>query len=266
MARNRPVPDPRTESVSLGNDAPVLGVHPAKMHPDLALRLVQDYAPDGGHVLDPFAGCGTTLWACAQLGRFGVGVEVEPHHAVAAKRHGLVVGGDACALPFVIGAFDCVVTSPPYGEAIGRSGDRSPEKTAANKARYEKRRFGRVLTKHAHYGSSRRNLGSMPLSRRAGECFITQMPLAVSEAIRVLKSGGFAVFVVKDQRLGRRSLGCFDLPGELVRWGRDAGAIFYGRRYGLVPQSRWTLWQRVNESRWSIPVPDVEQAIVLRKK
>jgi DNA modification methylase len=249
----------KTETIRLGKHAKV-GVHPAKMHPDLARTLVLDYSDPGDLVLDPFAGCGTTLWACAETGRRGFGVEVEEDHAAKALTRGPCSIGDARDLPFAEGTFDLVLTSPPYGEAIGRSGDRAPAKTAAAKVRYEKKRFGKVVSKHAVYGTSPLNIGTVPLRR-----FKELMPAAIKHAVRVVKRGGFVVLVVKDQRLGRRRLGSFDLAGSVVRWGEDSGAVFYGRRFGIIPESSWTLWQRVNEKRWDIPVPDVEQVIVLRR-
>jgi DNA modification methylase len=236
------------------------------MHLDLAKTLVADYSRQGALVLDPFAGCGTTLHAAVSLGRRAVGVEIERDHAEQARKHAIVFQGDALALPFADESVDLVVTSPPYGEAIGRSGDRAPDKTAANKARYEEQRFGRALTKHAVYGAHPKNIGAVPLKRRNAPCFLSMMPKAIEEMVRVLKPGAFAAVVVKDQRLGRRGSGVFDLPGAIVTWGQAAGAVFYGRRFGLIPASNWTLWQRVNQQRWGHPIPDVEHVVLLKKR
>jgi site-specific DNA-methyltransferase (adenine-specific) len=43
-------------------------------------RLVQMFTPDGGSVLDPFVGSGTTGIACVQQGRAFVGIEIEPRY------------------------------------------------------------------------------------------------------------------------------------------------------------------------------------------
>jgi tRNA G10 N-methylase Trm11 len=255
----------KTETIKLGA-AERVGAHPAKMHPALARALVEDYSAPDALVLDPFAGCGTTLHAARACGRKGYGVEIEAGFAGAAAKHGCMVQGDALALPFASSTFDAVVTSPPYGEAIGRAGDRAPEKTAANKRKYEEARFGKALTPHATYGTHPKNIGTLPLIRATDECFTQVMPKAISEMVRVVKPGGYVVVVVKDQRLGRQSLGVYDLPGDIVRWGAAAGALFFGRRFGIIPESSWTLWQRVNCVRWGHPVPDVEHVIVLKKK
>jgi DNA modification methylase len=61
--------------------------HPAPMALDLAEHLVRLGCPEGGTVLDPFAGSGTTLLAARKHGRVGVGVELsEAYCEIAAKR------------------------------------------------------------------------------------------------------------------------------------------------------------------------------------
>ena len=62
-------------------------LHPTQKPLDLMRWIVASYSNPGDLVLDPFAGSGTTLEACAQLGRQYVGVELEPaYHAVAWER------------------------------------------------------------------------------------------------------------------------------------------------------------------------------------
>jgi len=68
------------------------GAFPAR----LAERLVRMFSVVGDTVLDPFAGTGTTLWAAADLGRNGIGVELDAgvYDALveAARRRKLLTG------------------------------------------------------------------------------------------------------------------------------------------------------------------------------
>lgn len=49
-------------------------------------RLVAIVSDEGDVVLDPFAGSGSTVVACAQTGRVGIGIEVVPEYAEIAER------------------------------------------------------------------------------------------------------------------------------------------------------------------------------------
>jgi modification methylase len=105
------------------------------MLPELARRLVAEYCPPGGLVVDPMCGIGTTLVEASALGHRVVGVELEPRwaqlargnldHALPASQAALaeIRVGDARGLPALLadvaGRVDLVVTSPPYACEAG---------------------------------------------------------------------------------------------------------------------------------------------------
>lgn len=61
--------------------------HPAEKPTELIARLIEKSVPDGGTVLDPFMGSGTTGVACMQLGRKFIGCEIDPKYfAITEKR------------------------------------------------------------------------------------------------------------------------------------------------------------------------------------
>jgi DNA modification methylase len=66
---------------------PYSGAHFAVMPSDLVQPCIAAGCPEGGTVLDPFAGSGTTLAVAAKLGRSAVGCELNPEYiALAEKR------------------------------------------------------------------------------------------------------------------------------------------------------------------------------------
>jgi site-specific DNA-methyltransferase (adenine-specific) len=61
--------------------------HPAPFPEELPRRLIKLYSYPGDLVLDPFAGSGTTLVAAKRLGRYSVGVEINPTFVELTKRN-----------------------------------------------------------------------------------------------------------------------------------------------------------------------------------
>src|ERR1700684_2867801 len=60
-------------------------LHPAPFSYQDVARLIRFFTKEGEQVLDPFLGVGSTLKACALLGRHGVGIELMPTWAELAK-------------------------------------------------------------------------------------------------------------------------------------------------------------------------------------
>lgn len=75
--------------------------HPAMFPQDLAADHIRSWSNEGDIVLDPFSGSGTTVKMARELGRRGIGIEInEEYCAIAAKRlqQRLLFGGmDAAA-------------------------------------------------------------------------------------------------------------------------------------------------------------------------
>lgn len=62
------------------------GRHPTPKPVPLFIRLIDVLCPDGGTVIDPFMGSGTTLVAAKTTGRRAIGIEVEERHCEEAAR------------------------------------------------------------------------------------------------------------------------------------------------------------------------------------
>lgn len=60
--------------------------HPVEKPAALLRQLIEPITPDGGVVLDPFMGGGSTLRAAKDLGRRSIGIEIEERYCDAAAR------------------------------------------------------------------------------------------------------------------------------------------------------------------------------------
>lgn len=66
--------------------------HPTQLNEGLVERCLKLTTPEGGSVLDPFAGTGTTLRVCNRLGMDCTLIEIDPKYcALIAKEHNLKV-------------------------------------------------------------------------------------------------------------------------------------------------------------------------------
>ena len=97
-----------------GADGSANLVHPARFSSvivDEIRRQLEKHLPTGGLILDPFAGAGGVHQIASER-YLTVGVEIEEPWATV---HTDTIQGDALHLPFGDQSFDCVVTSPVYG-------------------------------------------------------------------------------------------------------------------------------------------------------
>ncbi len=68
------------------NTKPYKEAHFATFPPKLPEICIKAGCPDGGTVLDPFAGAGTTLWVAEQLGVNSIGIELNPDYCDIIRR------------------------------------------------------------------------------------------------------------------------------------------------------------------------------------
>lgn len=166
-------------------------VHPSPKPPQLMAELIRFFSKRGGRVLDPFAGVGGTLLACAMEGRRGVGIELSPayaevYHAVCVEL-GLVpqplIVGDARRLeelPELRGeAFDLVLTDPPYAAMMARP------KTGERK----KRGQGEATP----FTADPADLGNLDYG-----AFLPALRAVLAQASALLRPRGYLVLFVKD--------------------------------------------------------------------
>jgi modification methylase len=199
-----------------GRYLPASTAHPAKMLPELARRIVAEYSPPGGLVVDPMCGIGTTLVEAAALGRRAVGVELEPRWAELARanlgvalpdqqaRRGQVRLGDARHLTRVladlVGTVDLVATSPPYACDVGMI-DKPAWLAGRSLCRRDTLNYS---TDHANLGHAR------------GDRYLAELARVYAGCFAVLRPGGLLVTVTKNLRRQGRVLDLATITVELA--------------------------------------------------
>ncbi len=217
-------------------------LHPATFAESDIVRLVKFFTKRGARVLDPFVGTGSTLVACAQCGRSGVGIELIPYWADIARSRvsslrdllteQTVICGDARdILPNMADeTFDFVVTSPPYWSILRKDND--------HKVRAERKSKGL----HTRYSDHEKDLGNIA---SYGE-FLRELGTVFQECRRVLKNRRYMCVIVSDFRHKSRfiayhadlarvieSVGC-TLEGITILVQNNKNLYPYGIPYAFV--------------------------------
>ena len=167
--------------------------HPATFPISLARRVIELFTHEGGLVLDPFVGSGTTLVAAQDVNRHAVGFDLQEDYVrLAATRLEafaetvqLAVQDDARAIPHYIepDSVGLILTSPPYANLLNRK--------RRNKSRRDRKND--QLGEIEQYSQDVRDLGTMPLqeySDALSEIYAGLLPM--------LRPGGHCVVNVPD--------------------------------------------------------------------
>ncbi len=175
-------------------------LHPATFAESDIVRLIEFFTKPGQCVLDPFVGSGSTLVACAQSGRGGVGIELVEHWAdIARQRAGegglfptdqQVIVGDARIrmAEFDDDSFDFIVTSPPYWSILLKDWD--------HKVKAERKSKGL----ETRYSDEPDDLGNT----ESYEEFLAELGKVFEQCGRVLKPKRYMCVVVSDFRHGSK--------------------------------------------------------------
>lgn len=205
-------------------------VYPVK----LAERVIRVYSAPGDLVLDPFVGIGSTLVAARNLGRSGIGIELNPEFAQVAERwmgthqdtlfeaarsELQVYTGDCReVLPRLpSNHFQLIMTSPPYANFIQRSLEDRARTHKTSRIRYENKSVVR------RYSDDPRDFGNLNYQEFLGQLGDTVLP----QCFRTLRPGGYAVWVVKDYRDTRTGRAYIDFHSDLARAAERVGFVYH---------------------------------------
>ncbi|MDP2896082.1 MAG: DNA methyltransferase [bacterium] len=210
-------------------------LHPAPFSFQDVARLIQFFTRPGELVLDPFSGVGSTMKACAITGRRGKAIELSEHWMSLAKRRldEEVSAGAAAKFEWITadarealrqmpdGAFDFVVTSPPYWAILSKDGD--------HKVRKERIANGLVT----RYSSDATDLGNI----RRYDDFLNELTGVFLQVGRVLRPERYMAVIVSDFR--HRST-FISFHSDLIR---SLNGAKIGSRHRLVLQGTKILSQ-----------------------
>lgn len=227
-------------------DAKIERQHPAPFSFTDVSRLIRFFTKRGGVVLDPFAGVGSTLKACALEGRKGIGFELNPKY-VDLTRERLqtevrdlwacpleqeILEGDARKLAQQLSenSVDFVATSPPYWNILHKEDHKA----------HQERKLHDLDTRYSDDG---RDLGNI----HNYSDFLRELSTILGECGRALRPKKFMAVIVSDFRDKSRfimfhadlarALEAYqlELRGITVLYQRHKRIFPYGYPYSYVP-------------------------------
>jgi DNA modification methylase len=203
-------------------DAQIERQHPAPFSFTDVARLIRLFTKRGMTVLDPFAGVGSTLKACALEGRHGIGLELNDTFAglaqqrLAAEVPGEKLSGTSQTLHrgdarvlvgrLPAGSVDFLVTSPPYWGILNKKPD--------HKVQQERVADG-LATRYGDDPRDFANIAGYP-------DFVTGLAEFFGACGRVLKGGSYCAIIVGDFRHGGRY---YPLHADLARQLEEHGYV-----------------------------------------
>lgn len=237
-------PPPRKKSETL---------HPAKYPENMIADFIRFFTKENQVVFDPFLGTGSTLVACHQTKRHGIGIELQQKYADIARQRlealesqlkldqegarlqckQVVIQGDSSQLEkywkdFQLPILDLVITSPPYGPMLNKKG-------LVTKEREEEG----LDTK---YSDDVEDIGNAV----GYENFLERLAALFVKVKEKVKSGGYLVVILQNymDKGNYRTLAWdfakemqkhYQLRGERI-WCQDNKTLYpYGYRYSFVP-------------------------------
>lgn len=203
--------------------------HGATFPEKLINRLIRIYTKRGDLVLDPFLGTGTTLEACKNTDRCGIGIELNerfmPYTLDIIKQTNLKetpelrVIQDDCrnVLNYVKAeSIQLMVTSPPYANFIQRS--------IVDREKTHKTSLITIENNSTvnQYSNKEEDFGNLNY-----QDFLIEIGKLMKKLFIVTKKGGYNVWIVKDYRDTKNKIPYIPLHSDLARIGEDAGFKYH---------------------------------------
>ena len=228
-------------------DAEIEKLHPAPFSFQDVARLIKFFTKSGDTVLDPFAGVGSTMKACAFEDRKGIGFELNSKYVDLCKKRISVevpdnlkfksqqkfLKGDCRKLITNLDkdSIDFVITSPPYWDILETVDHKVKENRIANNL-------------DVKYSDSKNDLGNI----KNYDKFIDELSRLLNSSSYCLKNKKYMVVIVSDFRKKEKyhifhadlanaieNLGNFKLKGIKILHQKFKSIYPYGYPYSFVP-------------------------------
>lgn len=196
--------------------------HPAPFLIKDVGRLIAMYTKQNMTVLDPFCGLSTTLVACSELERKGIGIDLNPAYCEKSKKRlkefeakgQMVVQGDAInEVPKLKEKIDYCITSPPYHNILKNKGQ--GVRKVSDKFRSAPRNGVE------YYGEKKNDLGN----QESYEDFLILFKEVMRKVYFKLKEGKYATIIISDFTVNKKEK---NVQGDIVNLMQDIGYKFVG--------------------------------------
>lgn len=206
--------------------------HPAPFLVKDVEKLISMFTKSGMTVLDPFVGSGTTLIACNEIGRNGIGIDLNPAYEELFKRRvdeksisittdiRYIVGNSFEKLDG-LGEVDYIVTSPPYFNIL-----RNDSKGTRNNSGKLYRMAAREGVEF--YSDAKDDLGNYD----EYEDFLAALKSILAKCFIHLKNKKYATIIMSDFTVNKKERG---VQGDIVNMMIDIGFEFCGTTVLLQP-------------------------------
>lgn len=197
--------------------------HPAPFLIKDIEKLILMFTKKGMRILDPFNGVGTTLVACHNVKRKGIGIDLSNKYCrlvnkrlkkLNIKRNQKIITGDSLTeIPKIRGKIDYCVTSPPYHNILRNRGGglRKHKENYRNGSR----------TGIDYYSEDKRDLGN----QKSYNDFLALLGKIMEKVFRKLNNGRYTTIIISDFTVNKKEK---NVQGDIVKIMDNIGFKFVG--------------------------------------